>query len=244
MLSIIIPTKNEELYLPHLLRAIENQTYKDLEIIVADADSRDKTREIAKAHGCTIVPGGHPGKARNEGAKAAKGELLLFLDADVGIPDEKFIARLIEEFQERDLDIAGCSTKVQSDSWLERFGGRMYNFYMRMMAYVYPRATNCILVKRSLHEAIKGFDETIYQGEDFVYAREASRKGKFAYITSLFFFMSDRRVKTDGPVRSFIVFVLSELHIIFLGPIRRDVFKYGFDHDSKGQQRSSQRQLK
>ena len=51
MLSIIIPTYNEEEYLPKLLNCIKNQTHKDYEIIVADANSKDKTRQIAKKYG-------------------------------------------------------------------------------------------------------------------------------------------------------------------------------------------------
>ncbi len=74
MISIIIPTLNEEKYLPKLLRSIKEQDFKEeLEIIVADANSEDKTREIAKKFSCKIVEGGLPAKARNEGAKIAKG---------------------------------------------------------------------------------------------------------------------------------------------------------------------------
>ena len=80
MISIIIPTLNEEKYLPKLLDCIRKQSYKDYEIIVADSNSKDKTRQIAKKYGCRIVKGGMPAKGRNNGAKAAKSEILLFVD--------------------------------------------------------------------------------------------------------------------------------------------------------------------
>lgn len=57
-LSIIIPTYNEEEYLPKLLEGIKSQDFEDYEIIVADANSTDKTREIAEVYGCKIVDGG------------------------------------------------------------------------------------------------------------------------------------------------------------------------------------------
>ena len=57
ILSIIIPTYNEEEYLPNLLESIEKQSFTDYEIIIADANSTDRTREIAEEHGCTIVEG-------------------------------------------------------------------------------------------------------------------------------------------------------------------------------------------
>ena len=71
-LSIITPTLNEEKFLLVLLESIKNQSFNDLEIIVADAGSRDKTMEMAKSFGCQIVKGGLPAKGRNEGAKIAK----------------------------------------------------------------------------------------------------------------------------------------------------------------------------
>lgn len=87
MLSIIIPTLNEEENLPKLLQSIKKQKLnQELEIIVSDAGSQDKTREIAKSFGCIIVEGGLLSKGRNNGAKEAKGDLLLFADADTVLP--------------------------------------------------------------------------------------------------------------------------------------------------------------
>ena len=74
ILSIIIPTYNEEEYLPVLLESIKKQNFNDYEVIVADANSTDRTREIAKEYGCLIVDGGLPAVGRNNGAKVAKGE--------------------------------------------------------------------------------------------------------------------------------------------------------------------------
>ena len=55
IISIIIPTYNEEEYLPVLLDSIKKQSYTDYEIIVADANSTDRTREIAEEYGCVGV---------------------------------------------------------------------------------------------------------------------------------------------------------------------------------------------
>lgn len=76
--SIVIPTYNEEEYLPKLLESIKMQSYDDYEIIVADANSNDRTREIAEEYGCIVVDGGLPAVGRNNGAKVAKGEIILF----------------------------------------------------------------------------------------------------------------------------------------------------------------------
>src|SRR3989339_1980792 len=109
MLSIIIPAYNEERYLPKLLNCIKKQTYRDYEVIVADANSKDKTRQIAKKYGCRVVKGGMPAAGRNNGAKAAKGGILLFLDADVQF-DKDFLKKALNEINKRELDVAGVYT--------------------------------------------------------------------------------------------------------------------------------------
>ena len=89
MLSIIIPTLNEEHYLPLLLESIKRQDFDShgYEIIIADADSRDKTLKIAQNYNCKVIDGGLPAKGKNKGAKVARGDLLLFLDADTVLPE-------------------------------------------------------------------------------------------------------------------------------------------------------------
>ena len=85
MLSIIIPTLNEEKYLPRLLESIRRQNFSDYEIIVSDGGSSDKTEEIAKSFKATFFVDSsirHPSAQRNNGARISKGDTLLFLDAD------------------------------------------------------------------------------------------------------------------------------------------------------------------
>src|SRR5687767_8595987 len=106
-ISIIIPTFNEEQYLPKLLKSIEAQTVQPTEIIVVDAYSVDTTRKIAKSYNCKVIDGGVPAKARNLGAKIASQPILLFLDADVILP-KAFLEKTIKEMTNRNLDIASC----------------------------------------------------------------------------------------------------------------------------------------
>ncbi len=95
LISIIIPTKNEEKYLPQLLESIKKQTVQPYEIIVADAGSTDRTVEIAKKYGAKVVKGGLPGVGRNNGARAAKGDIFVFLDADTVLPKKSFLGDLV-----------------------------------------------------------------------------------------------------------------------------------------------------
>ncbi|MBI4123008.1 MAG: glycosyltransferase [Parcubacteria group bacterium] len=229
--SIIIPTLNEELYLPKALRSIKKQKFKDLEVIVADADSKDATVEIARAFGCRVVKGGMPGKGRNEGAKVAKGEILIFLDADAILPP-KFLERFLPEFERRRLDIAGCSMKIHGKKKIYRLFEKLYTLYFKSIEKFYPHATNCIVIKKWLHEAVGGFDETIKLGEDFMYIRAGAKQGKFGFLTKHQFFVSPRRAEDD--MKKIIVqYLLAEVYMILIGPIRSDIFKYRFEHLSK-----------
>ncbi|GLX67204.1 glycosyltransferase [Paenibacillus glycanilyticus] len=93
--SVIIPARNEESNLPHLLHSLKNQTVQPLEIIVVDDHSDDRTRTIAESYGVTVIanpdlPSGWTGKnwAVWNGYRQASGDLFVFLDADVRLaPD-------------------------------------------------------------------------------------------------------------------------------------------------------------
>jgi 4,4'-diaponeurosporenoate glycosyltransferase len=87
--SVIIPARNEEHNLPMLLRSLASQPLKLQEILVVDDGSTDRTAELAKQLGATVIPSqpvpeGWRGKtwACHQGAQAATGEFLLFVDAD------------------------------------------------------------------------------------------------------------------------------------------------------------------
>jgi glycosyltransferase involved in cell wall biosynthesis len=79
-LSVIIPTLNEAMYLPSLLDALNAQTSRPDEIIIADAGSRGDTVELARARSAQVVRGGMPAVGRNAGARTATGALLQFFD--------------------------------------------------------------------------------------------------------------------------------------------------------------------
>ncbi len=86
LVSVIIPTYNEEKDIVQCLESIEKQTYKHIEILIVDDGSTDKTREIVQQYKrVRLIPQAHqgPGAARNLGAKNAKGEILVLIDADM-----------------------------------------------------------------------------------------------------------------------------------------------------------------
>ena len=133
---IVIPTFNEEKLLPFLLESIKKQKGVEIEIIVADNNSTDNTRKIAEAFSAKIVNGGLPAKARNNGAKVANSEIILFLDADVILPAPDFLKKTLFEFNKNDFGIATCEFYPMSDKTIDKLFNKAVNFYWKKSSLV------------------------------------------------------------------------------------------------------------
>ena len=228
MLSIIIPTYNEKKYLPKLLHSIEKQTYKNYEIIIADS-SKDETKLIAKKFKCKIVRGGLPGKARNNGAKNAKHDLL-FLDADVIIKDKDFLKKFLNKIKQNNLEIATC--KVLPDS--KKKSHKIYYFiknYGNKYRFKKHVSGQCVYITKKLFNKIKGYDETLLLGEEHDLAQRAVKAGaKYGFFMDLHLYNSPRRIEKEGFFKSLIKGGYSELYREFIGKIRKKKFEYNFDY--------------
>lgn len=82
LVSVIIPTYNSERTLQECLFALVNQNYKNIEIIITDSFSKDKTKEIARQFTDKIIDAESLALARKRGVELAKGKYILFLDSD------------------------------------------------------------------------------------------------------------------------------------------------------------------
>lgn len=228
MLSIIIPTLNEENYLPTLLDSIRSQNFKDLEIIVADAGSKDKTIEIAKGFGCKIIKGGLPARGRNEGAKVARGNLLLFLDADTILPED-FFEKALKEFKERNLDIASFCLEAKTKSKFKKFlFDAFYNLPILILEKILAHGAQAILVKKEIFEKVGGFDEEIKFAEDHSFMRKAKKVVNFGILRKVRVFSSLRRFEREGFIKTYLKYLLAEIYMIFFGDIKKEIFKYKF----------------
>jgi glycosyltransferase involved in cell wall biosynthesis len=222
MLSIIIPTLNEENYLPRLLDSIEKQTFKNYEIIVADGGSTDKTIEIAKQRGCSVVRGGLPAVGRNKGGEVANGDFLLFLDTDIVLPN-KFFENMLNEFEKHKLDVASCFTSPLSDKKIDDILYGFGNLYYRLNQYIKPRAPGCcILIRKEAHQKIKGFDEKIKMAEDWDYINRVSKDGKFKFIKGFKIPVSARRYDRDGRLNVATQRIMLALYYSLFGNVKSD----------------------
>jgi len=225
MISVIIPALNEEKFLPRLLGSIKKQTYEDYEIIVADANSKDKTRQIARQNGCKVVKGGMPAAGRNSGARAAKGDVLLFLDADIQV-DRDFLKDSLNELTKRKIDIAGVYIKPLSRNPIDKIFFEIFNLWVFATQLFYPNASGGgIFCKKWLHKKVSGFDETITLSEDMDYAKRCSKLGKFGVLKTKAY-VSTRRFENDGRFKVAFKLLSSAIYRIFFGEIRSNIFRY------------------
>ncbi len=229
MLSIIIPTLNEEKYLPNLLESIKKQSFKNYEIIVADFNSKDRTREIARKHKCRITNGGIPSVSRNNGAKIAKGDMLFFIDADC-IINKSFLQEALKEIKGKNLDAAGCYASPISNKISDSICFSLFNFWIYATQFFYPNTAFGIFCKKNLHEKIKGFDENINLSEDMDYAKRAGKYGKFRILKTAKIHTSVRRFDEEGRLRLIVKLFLSGCYRMLFGEIKTNVFKYRFGH--------------
>jgi hypothetical protein len=148
--------------------------------------------------------------------------------------DPEFLEKAVGEMLERHLDIATCDVFPLSDAFIDHFMHRAYNTYARAWGRAFPHAPGfCLLVRRSLHEKIGGFDETVTFCEDHNYAQRAVNVGSFGFLRAGSIPVSIRRLDRDGRMNIAIKYMLAELHIALIGPIRHNKFNYTFGYERK-----------
>jgi glycosyltransferase involved in cell wall biosynthesis len=152
--SIIVPTLNEENYVGSLLSDIAEQTKDADEIIIIDGQSKDRTVSVVERFPNVDLVIGSPPVAgqRNFGGRKAKGDVLVFLDADVRLP-KTFLEDFLEGFEQRQLDIA-CPLYVPHCSTLAiNAVHELFNVMFMVFQKVLPSgAGSCIVIKREVFQ--------------------------------------------------------------------------------------------
>lgn len=232
--SIVIPTLNEEKYLPGLLKDLENQTVNGFEVIVADGDSEDKTREKAllfrKSLHLKIVIGAKKSAAvqRNSGGMSAQGEYIVFLDADSRIPED-FLEKLRSEIVKSKADFASTYIKIKSLSKVDHLVVKGVNVLFKSMLMLgKPCMTgSCLIFKKDVFIRLKGFDETVVIGEDYEIVRRYAKYGfKGVFFSDPFHYFSLRRVSREGKFSVVSKYTISFIHELIFGPIKKSLFSY------------------
>ena len=200
-LSVVVPTLNEELNIQRTLRYV--RCIDPLaELIVVDGGSKDKTVEIAKkyAHKVVNVKGKTIGGARNAGAKAAKGEVLLFLDADT-IPHVEFFEK-IRMICSRDHKVvgAGCVIMPRGLNFFETLFFYFLNFlvYLSVLFKRPAIAGSCVAYRKKEFLKAGGFDEERAASEDQELCQRIAKNGHVIFCPRIIAYTSSRRLRELG----------------------------------------------
>jgi glycosyltransferase involved in cell wall biosynthesis len=205
MISVIIPTLQEEKYIEKTLSNLIIFAPK-IEIIVVDGGSTDRTVEIAKLFTDKVFQIGERGisKAKNYGAKRAKGEILVFLDADVIVP-HGFLEKVLKTFENRKVVGATCHNMPVRPKPLEFVYFSLFNLLTRFSIAVLPKTRfkygsrgEFMAVRKSEFFRVGGFNEKMACLEDYDLTFRISGSGKFVFIEDLTVYESMRRVRKFG----------------------------------------------
>ncbi len=227
-LAIVIPAKNEADFLPRLLNSLCNQDYPRLEttkVFIADAESTDGTADLALAFrnrlNIEVIAGGMPSVGRNRGAARSNARFLLFLDADIELPDPTLIRRALDTMRRRRLHCATVDIACSGGSWLDRLMYSGNNQFQRLSAWFMPFGTGMFLLfDRSRFDALGGFNEEALFAEDYLLTKQISPL-RFAVVPGEVL-TSNRRFRRTGKLRMLRLFFWTVLNSFNTKHFQRD----------------------
>jgi len=199
-ITIVVPCKNEENYIHHLLDSLRLQNIGDTRIIIADC-STDNTRQVIKnnSHSLNIeiIEGGPVSIAKNNGARLVTTPYILFIDADVRFFKNTVIQDAVDKIESSNLDLIGLNIKCYDKDPRAVVGFKIFNTINHALKYFSPFAVGAfMLTRRDKFEEYGGFPEQFSTSEDYFLSRKYSPK-KFRIIKH-HFGQDSRRFKKMG----------------------------------------------
>ena len=199
-ITIVIPCKNEENYIPYLLTHLRNQMIGSTRIIIADC-STDNTREVIQLMkgnlNVEVIDGGPVSIAKNNGARLATTPYILFIDADVRFFEDTVIRDAVNELESKNLDLVGLNIKCYDNDKRAKIGFTIFNTINHTLKYFSPFAVGAfMLTRRDRFEEYGGFPENFSTSEDYFLSRKYSPR-KFK-IVKHHFGQDSRRFKKMG----------------------------------------------
>ncbi|MEM0360411.1 MAG: glycosyltransferase [Candidatus Diapherotrites archaeon] len=202
IISVIVPTLNEEQFIGKCLESLSRQTIprKEYEIIVSDSSSEDNTVKIAKklADKVVVCKRVSAGYGRNFGAKHAKGKYLVFIDGDT-IASPTFLEGA-KEALENAIAATGPISALEKDSLLMRAYYKMWSIQNRITVLIrFPLFPGFnFAVRKDIFEKEKGFLTKNITTEDLELSLRLKKKGRIAFSEKMLVLTSTRRIRELG----------------------------------------------
>lgn len=205
-LSIIIPTLNEENYLPKLLDSIVKQNFRGkLQVIVVDGSSVDKTIQIAQTYKdkldiLILKTSANIGLQKNKGERYAKYENLLFIDADIILP-KNVLNRFTKNINPNEKSIhSSWFWPTREGPFIHYISFIIAHLLIGLYSLIRPITSGgFMLTTKTNHRQIGGFKERALAAEDVDYGERSIKTGaNFKFHYDCFIYNSIRRAKLMG----------------------------------------------
>lgn len=227
MISIVIPTYQEERYIEATLKNLKSLNKKNFEIIISDSGSPDRTVEIAKRYAdkVVILPKGRKrsiGQGRNDGARAARGEYVVFIDADVTIPDPpRFFETALRAFAGNQR-LVGITAKIrvlpQNSRLSDKVIFTILDVYFGLLNNVFNigiAAGEFQMIKTAVFRSVGGFNEELGGAEDVDLFYRISRIGRVRTLFGLTVYHTGRRFHKVGWAHTVFLWIKNALSLWF-----------------------------
>ena len=228
VISIIIPTLREEQFLERTLKNL-NSLRIPHEIIITDGGSQDRTLDIARAHGAQTTVWAESrrqtfGEAKNAGAKLSRGTFLVFIDADVLIPDpQTFFTKALVVF-EKNKKLVGMTVPLlpwpENHSWTDAFFSAPLNWFYIISNNLFHSGNSSgefQMVRTEAFQKIGGFSEHLAAGEDNELFRQLAKHGRTISYWKLCVRHSLRRPHKLGWLRTYGIWTKNGLSVALRG---------------------------
>ncbi len=199
-ITIVVPCKNEENYIHHLLDSLRSQNIGDTRVIIADC-STDTTRQVIEDNSIglnvEIIDGGPVSIAKNNGARLVTTPYILFIDADVRFFKDTVIQDSVNKMELKKLHLIGLNIKCYDKDIRAKIGFTAFNLINHTLKFFSPFAVGAfMLTRKDKFEEYGGFPENLLTSEDYFLSKKYSPR-KFKIIRH-HFGQDSRRFKRMG----------------------------------------------
>lgn len=215
LISVIVPTLNEEKFIEECLKKIKNQNFKDYEIIVSDGLSTDNTVKIAKKYADKVISSKDKGigDGRNKGARIAKGKILLFIDADT-IVAPNLLSKISDAMENENIIVLTAQLKSKEKPLaFDKLVFKIYNIFIQsslVLSFLTPQISGvCLCIRKSIFDKVGGFNKEMKTCEDLEFCERTKKYGKFLFLKETYVKTSIRRMKKWGRLKFIIYHTVS-----------------------------------